>query len=129
MILDSTFLVDLERERRRGEQGGAVRFLQAHGAVSFAITFTIAGELAAGQSLGASREKWESFVRPFRLYETNADVAWAFGAIYRHLQQTGQMIGANDLWIAATALAYDVALVTRNAREFSRIPQLKVLAY
>lgn len=129
MILDSTFLVDLERERKRAEKGAAVAFLRAHEDVSFAITFTIAGEMAAGRSLGLDREKWERFIRPFRFYEYSTDVAWLFGRSFRQLQQDGRMIGANDLWIAATALANDVPLVTRNDREFSRVEGLKVLGY
>jgi len=129
MILDSTFLVDLERERKRGEAGPAVRFLEAHEDVSFAITFTIAGELAAGRSLGLDRENWERFIQPFRVYDYSADVAWAFGHSFRQLQRDGLMIGANDLWIAATALANDVAVVTRNDREFSRVEGLNVFGY
>ena len=39
------------------------------------------------------------------------------------------MIGANDLWIAATALANGVAVVTRNESEFSRVDGLRVLGY
>lgn len=39
------------------------------------------------------------------------------------------MIGANDLWIAATALANEVAVVTRNDREFSRVEGLEVFGY
>ena len=129
MILDSTFLVDLERERKRAEKGAAVAFLRSHEDVSFAITFTIAGELAAGRSLGLDREKWERFIRPFRFYEYSTDVAWLFGRSFRQLQQDGRMIGANDLWIAATALANDVPVVTRNDREFSRVEGLKVFGY
>lgn len=129
MILDSTFLVDLERERKRGEQGPAVRFLQQHEETTFAITFTIAGELAAGRSLGQERAQWERFIEPFRLYEYTSDVAWIFGSIYRQLQRDGGMIGANDLWIAATALANNVAVVTRNDREFSRVEGLEVFGY
>lgn len=129
MILDSTFLVDLERERRREEAGPAVRFLRAHEDVSFAITFTIAGELAAGRSLGLDREKWERFIQPFRLYEYSPDVAWLFGRSFRQLQRDGLMIGANDLWIAATALANKMPVVTRNDREFSRVEGLRVLGY
>ncbi len=129
MILDSTFLVDLERERKRGEAGAAAGFLRTREDVSFAITFTIAGELAAGRSLGQDREKWERFIRPFRLYEYSPDVAWAFGRSFRQLQHDGLMIGANDLWIAATALANDVPVVTRNDREFSRVEGLKVFGY
>lgn len=129
MILDSTFLVDMERERRRGEAGPAVRFLRANENVPFAITFTVAGELAAGRSLGIDRQKWQRFIQPFRLYEYSPDVAWQFGRSFRQLQRDGQMIGANDLWIAATALANQVRVVTRNDREFSRVQGLQVLGY
>ncbi len=129
MILDSTFLVDMERERKRGEAGAAVGFLRAHEDVSFAITFTIAGELAAGRSLGLDRAKWERFIRPFRIFDYSPEVAWIFGRSFRRLQQDGLMIGANDLWIAATALANDVPVVTRNDREFSRVEDLKVFGY
>jgi len=129
MILDSTFLVDLERERKRKEAAAAVTFLRAHEDVTFAITFTIAAELAAGRSLGLDREKWECFIRPFRVYDYSPEVAWAFGRSFRQLQRDGRMIGANDLWIAATALANDVPVVTRNDREFSRVEGLKVFGY
>jgi tRNA(fMet)-specific endonuclease VapC len=36
------------------------------------------------------------------------------------------MIGNNDLWIAAHALATGLTLVTNNENEFGRIPSLKV---
>ncbi len=34
--------------------------------------------------------------------------------------------GANDLWIAAHALALKFTLVTNNVKEFTRIPHLKI---
>ena len=37
--------------------------------------------------------------------------------------------GANDMWIAATALAHAQPLLTRNAREFARVPGLQVESY
>lgn len=42
------------------------------------------------------------------------------------LQKQGQMIGANDLLIAAHALALNCILVTDNLREFSRVRGLRV---
>lgn len=63
------------------------------------------------------------------MYEFSSDVAWLFGQTFRQLQLDGQMIGANDLWIAATALANKVPVVTRNDREYSRVRGLTVIAY
>lgn len=37
----------------------------------------------------------------------------------------GTPIGANDLMIAATALAHGAVLITRNVREFERVPNLR----
>jgi len=45
------------------------------------------------------------------------------------LEQAGTTIGMNDLWIAATALASGLAVVTSNHAEFSRVPELPVIRY
>ena len=129
MILDSTFLVDFERESARRKAGPATGFLETHTDEELCITFTIAGELAAGESMGRDRAKWESFIRPFRFFGYNDEVAWHFGEIFRELRRKGSLIGANDMWIAATALANDRPLVTRNSNEFRRVPGLEVLSY
>ena len=39
------------------------------------------------------------------------------------------LIGTNDLWIAATALAHSMPEVTRNSAQFARVPGLDVVAY
>ena len=49
-----------------------------------------------------------------------------YARIRHHLEQEGQIIGGNDLLIAATALAHDLTLVTNNAAEFRRVPGLRV---
>ena len=49
-----------------------------------------------------------------------------YGQIRADLEKIGQPIGNNDLWIAAHALASGLTLVTNNAREFERIPDLKI---
>ncbi|MEI8293285.1 MAG: type II toxin-antitoxin system VapC family toxin [bacterium] len=129
MILDSAFLVDFEREIQRKEHGSAGMFLQSNGDEVLCITFTIAGELAAGESLEGDHEKWEAFLSPFRFLSYTPEVGWRFGIIYRRLRAAGMLIGANDLWIAATALAYGQPLVTRNASDFQRIDGLEVHGY
>lgn len=50
-----------------------------------------------------------------------------YGEIRAVLERQGRIIGNNDLWIAAHALAAGVILVTSsNEREFGRIPGLRV---
>jgi len=49
-----------------------------------------------------------------------------YGRIRAQLKRAGTPIGANDLWIAAHALALDCTLVTANVREFRRVPGLRV---
>src|SRR5260370_1495016 len=58
-----------------------------------------------------------------RLPETAAE---AYGTIRADLERKGQMIGNNDLWIAAHAKAAGLTLVTNNEREFRRVRGLKV---
>ncbi len=41
-----------------------------------------------------------------------------------HLEQAGQPIGANDMLIAAQAVALGHTIVTNNAREFGRVDGL-----
>src|SRR6266436_5195461 len=49
-----------------------------------------------------------------------------YGAIRAALEAKGEMIGNNDLWIAAHAKAAELILVTNNEREFGRVPQLTI---
>lgn len=49
-----------------------------------------------------------------------------YASIRADLEQKGNMIGNNDLWIAAHCLDLDIILVTNNDREFSRVPALNI---
>ena len=49
-----------------------------------------------------------------------------YGKIRATLATQGTPIGPNDLLIAATALAYNLIVVTHNTREFGRVQSLKV---
>jgi predicted nucleic acid-binding protein len=128
LILETSFLIDFERENNRGVPGPALALLEAHEDARLYITFTVAGELAAGISL-ADRARWEEFIAPFHILASSADVAWEYGRAYRYLQGNRLLIGANDLWIAATGVAYRMPIVTRNVEHYRRVPDLQVAAY
>lgn len=58
--------------------------------------------------------------------EIDEDVARENAKLRAQLESQGKSIGVNDSWIAATALAYGLAVVTRNEGEFNRVPGLVV---
>lgn len=50
----------------------------------------------------------------------------AYGIVRADLEAKGEMIGNNDLWIAAHAIAAELTLVTNNEKEFRRVRGLKL---
>ena len=128
LILETTFLVDLERERRAGLEGYAHAFLSEYAESRLFVTETIAGEIAAGASM-SKRTVWEAYLMPFAVLPMDRDVSWHYGRIYRYLQSNGMLIGANDLWIAATARSHECPIVTRDVDHYKRVPDLEVIGY
>ena len=49
-----------------------------------------------------------------------------YGAIRASLEARGEIIGNNDLWIAAHAKAAGLTLITNNEHEFRRVQGLKI---
>lgn len=49
-----------------------------------------------------------------------------YAELRHELAKEGNMIGPNDLWIAAHALSRGLIVVTANTREFSRVPGLLI---
>ena len=71
-------------------------------------------------------QELEELVRLIPILPLNNDVGRHYGQIRAELSQQGQLIGANDLWIAAHARASDLILVSNNTREFERVENLKL---
>jgi predicted nucleic acid-binding protein len=128
LILETTFVVDLRREAGRRNAGPAHEFLEAHSDEPLYTTFTVAGEVASGFS-PSTRAQWAEFLAPFEILPCTPDVCWEHGQAYRYLKNNGLPVGANDLWIAATAVAFRKTLVTRNVAEFRRVPGVEVVGY
>jgi predicted nucleic acid-binding protein len=51
-------------------------------------------------------------------------VARIHAQVGAEMKSQGNTIGAHDLWLAATCIAYGHLLLTGNLREFSRVPGL-----
>jgi len=90
----------------------------------------VLGELELGVTKSrwssANRARLDALIAGVPLVPLDAAAARTYGEIRGALEQAGQVIGANDLWIAAQAMALKLTLVTDNAREFQRVEGLAV---
>ena len=65
------------------------------------------------------------WLRPLQMLPFDSECAAQAARIRAELEAAGTPIGPHETLIAATALRYQATLVTRNAREFSRVPGLQ----
>ena len=128
LILETTFLIDLEGERHAERAGPATAFLGEHPDAGLCLTQVTEGEVASGLGV-KDRARWLDLVGRFNVLAVDLDVCWTYGQISRHLRENGLLIGTNDLWIAATAIRHDLPLVTRNEKHFRRVAGVEVVGY
>jgi tRNA(fMet)-specific endonuclease VapC len=76
---------------------------------------------AAATRLGAL----DQFLRALQILPFDSECAVHAARVRVELEESGKTIGPHDTLIAATALAHQATLVTRNTREFSRVNSLK----
>lgn len=126
-LLDTNICIYIQR-RKPGEVLVHFQKLKPGDAAISVITW---GELLYGAERSQQRkralqvlEEFKSLVPVLPMPE-NAGIA--YGAIRASLESRGELIGNNDLWIAAHAKAAALTIVTNNEREFQRVPGLKVL--
>ena len=87
-------------------------------------------ELEYGMGKTGNRIKMDSYVlslcRRYAVLDFDRAASVQAGAMRALLHTRGTPIGPYDVQIAGIALANDLTIVTRNVREFSKVPQLKV---
>jgi tRNA(fMet)-specific endonuclease VapC len=128
VLIDTDLLIDLER----GIGTPAVE--EVVGEEDRAISVITVSELLHGslRARGQRRNRRAAFVEHVLAGITavpiTETVARMHAAVWAHLAEGGEAIGAHDLWIAATALAHGLGLATRNRTEFERVPGLRLVA-
>jgi tRNA(fMet)-specific endonuclease VapC len=82
-----------------------------------------------GRDPKAGDRTFRKLLRTMNVLGVSRTVARRAATIGSHLRSQGKPLALPDLLIAATALQYDLILVTRNLRHYQRIPDLKLHAY
>ena len=100
------------------------------------ISVVIVSELLAGVHRANTQERRqrrstfvEGVIAGVGVLDFTVAAARVHAEIYAELARKGQMIGAHDLIIAATARCHDLSLLTDNVQEFSRVPGLRVIPF
>jgi tRNA(fMet)-specific endonuclease VapC len=95
-----------------------------------AMSVVTYGELCVGAKKSdrypESLKALEIFIQGVPVLSMDPQVAKLYSDARLDLEQRGQIIGANDLWIASHCLQLGLTLVTNNEREFRRIPNLVI---
>ncbi|UUY04278.1 PIN domain-containing protein [Svornostia abyssi] len=128
VLIDTDVLIDVER-------GGPVDHLdEAAGGEERGISVITVSELLHGvrRASGDIRVRRAAFVEHvlagMSALPITEPVARVHADLWADLADRGQQIGAHDLWIAATAVAHGLGIVTRNTADFGRVPGLRVVA-
>jgi tRNA(fMet)-specific endonuclease VapC len=104
--------------------------LLAAGPARIVLCSVVKAELLYGAHHSArvdtNLERLEAFFAPFTSVPFDDDAAHRYGLLRETLAARGTPIGANDLLIASIALARGLVVITRNAREYRRVPGLPV---
>lgn len=129
LILDTSILIAAERKRF-----DLVRLFAAQAGESFYFAAITASELLHGVERAQStsqkqnRSRFvEAALAQLEVIDFDLPVARRHAVLWATLEQTGRLIGAHDLLIAATALEHDHTLATLNRAEFDRVPSLRII--
>ena len=125
-LLDTNLCIHI-RQKRPEEVLRRFRKLRPGEAGLSVITY---GELLYGAAKSEQRvaalERLRELVLLLPALALPESAAETYGTIRAELESKGEMIGNNDLWIAAHAVAAGLTLVTNNEREFRRVRGLKI---
>lgn len=124
LLIDTDVLIHAERgSATEQELGGEDRAISV-----VTVSELLHGVLRAQKGTRMRRRAFvEHLLRALPSVPITDQVARVHADLWAELAGSGQVIGAHDLWIAATAVAHGFGVATGNRRDFERVPGLWVV--
>jgi len=122
-LLDTNIVSDLVRN----PQGRITQRIRKVGEAQVCISIIVAAELRYGSAKKGSPRlaaQLATVLSALEILPFDAPADRTYGELRARLEKSGRLIGANDLLIAAQAIALGHILVTDNEREFARVDGL-----
>ena len=124
-LLDASACID---HLRHGPASKVTTKMLAAQPGSIFLCSVVIGELLFGarrsKNVSAALSQVRAFGSSYQSLPFDDRAANEYSIVRTHLAGMGQLIGANDMLIAAIAVANGLTLVTHNTNEFSRVPHL-----
>jgi tRNA(fMet)-specific endonuclease VapC len=125
-LLDANVVLDFFREK-----GNVAARLLAVPPGELALPAVAAYEIWVGvigsQNPSRRRTQYELFLDDVPVLNFDAATGRKAAEVRHTMERKGEAIGPLDTLIAGSALAHRATLVTRNVREFARVPGLEVV--
>lgn len=124
-LLDTNIISDLVRN----PNGQVAERIKHAGEKNVCTSIIVTAEIRYGAALKKSprlTKQLEVVLSGFEILAFEEPADSVYGSLRAELQSKGKLIGGNDLYIAAHALALGYTLVTANEREFKNVPGLRL---
>lgn len=132
--LDSSFLIDLDRETTRERPGPAFDQIESFGENEIlCVSVHVISELRAGAELVRQplvvHEALDQLLSGLLVVYPDDRFAAVYARLFAATIRGRNPVEAMHLLIATAAILDDAPLVTKNVKDFSRVPGLRVLSY
>jgi tRNA(fMet)-specific endonuclease VapC len=122
-LIDTDWVADFLADRRNARP--LLRSLRPSGLTISIITYgEIYDGVYGGRDPHAAECTFQQFLRVTPVLPLTRPIMRRFALLRAELRQQNQSVADPDLLIAATALHFGRTLVTRNLRDFARVPGL-----
>lgn len=123
VLADTSILIDLFRKSEKANS----KFVQlALKGYEFQISAITEYEVYSGATT-VQLPFWDDLLQKIKVLSFDKDVVKMAVSINNRLKQKRKQIDLADLFIAATALANNLAFATLNKKHFERIDELKII--
>lgn len=132
--LDSSFLIDLHRETTSERPAGAFDLIESLDPNELlGVSVHVVCELRAGAELSRhalrENEALDELLSGLLVVYPDSRFAPHYARLLAATTRGSKPVATMDLLIATAATLDDAPLVTRNVKDFSRVPGLRVLKY
>jgi tRNA(fMet)-specific endonuclease VapC len=131
--VDTSFLVDVLRESTRGIRGPATVALDDIEGEAVRMGVHVVCELLAGAELSQTpsveRQRVARLCASLEVVYPDEQFPKVYARVLASLKRAGRQIATMDLLIATAALVDEAMLLTRNVKDFQRVPGLEVRGY